>query len=698
MMKYLLLLCLSVGSFFWAQAQTPHCYTDQLADKLSAQHADYARYARDMESMYQDYIARGGANTRGGVRTIPVVVHIVQATPSITISDARVQSQIDVLNEDFRMMNADASQVPSEFSSVAADSEIEFCLATIDPNGCPTTGINRIVSPANANHLSSNSFALKSLIQWDPYKYLNIWVPERIIDDILGYATFPTFLNFNPSNDGVVINGQHFGRGNGIPTSTYDLGRTGTHEVGHWLGLFHTFQNACAGGSQTSCQTSGDNVCDTPPTAGSNFGCPGTQNTCSETFPQDLNDQTMNYMDYVDDRCMYMYTIGQKDRMWFYLDNIRDDVWSAANMTATGCDGTVSAGCAPSADFTANIISACVGQPVSFTDLSIGPPTSWDWNFTGGTPGTSTDPNPQVTYAAPGIYSVTLEVTNSIGSDTETKTSYIEVVESTPAPITESFEGIITFPQAWYANDDDGGGTWELTTQGSSDGNNSMHVDNYQGPTAGVDELISAPYDMSNLVDTKLIWDRAYKRYNAFLIDTLRVDVSSDCGNTWNSEWQGAGFTLASVGGIQVNAPFVPAATQWLSDTLDLTDYAGESDVRIRFQFVRGGGQNIFIDHLRAEGIVSRPDPSQANWSFQVTNPFTESLNIHYALARPGTVSFRLIDLQGRTLLEHQQGTQASGDHRIELNGPELQTLPSGIYFLEGNSAAGRVSLKVIKQ
>lgn len=698
MNRSILFLILFFSAFSWSSAQDQRCYTDELAAQMSAQYPEMERWSEDLEAQYREYIANGGASQRGGIRTIPCVVHVIQASPSIVITDARIQSQLDVLNEDFRMMNADANQIPSEFTSVAADSEIEFCLASIDPNGCPTTGINRIVSPANAAHVSSDAAALKGLIQWDPYKYLNIWVPEQIVDAILGYATFPTSLNFNPGQDGVVCNGENFGRGNGIPVSVYNLGRTATHEVGHWLGLAHTFSGGCTGMTQSSCEFSGDNVCDTPPTASANYGCPNTQNTCAETYPSDLNDMTMNYMDYVDDRCMYMYTQGQKDRMWFYLDNIRSQIWSGANLSATGCDGTVSPGCAPTADFTVNLQSACVGQSVSFTDLSIGPPTSWSWTFPNGTPSTSTDPNPQVIYSSPGIYSVTLEVTNSIGSSTETKSSYIEVVESTPAPIQESFEGIITYPAAWFTVDQDGSDTWELTTAGASDGNNSMYIDNFQGPSAGLEDLISAPYDLSNMIDPTLIWDRAYRRFNAFVVDTLRVDVSSDCGNTWTNEWEAGGIFLATAGGLQVNAPFAPSAAQWESDTLDLAAYAGSSDVRIRFRFVRGGGQNLYIDHLRMDGLVGQAEAVVSDWSFAVTNPFEQELNIRYQTARPTSVSFRLLDLQGRVLLEHNEGRKAAGNYELDLNTPALHNLSSGIYFLEGYSDAGRVSRKVIKQ
>jgi len=697
-MKNILLTVVLLFAVNLGFAQHPqHCATDAINAQMEAVHPAHQRFAESVEADYRQYISAPQQSGRM-VRTIPVVVHLIQSSPVGTITDDRVFSQIDVLNEDFRKMNADAGMVPMAFQGVAVDSEIEFCLAKIDPNGCPTTGINRIVSPSNASHVSSASSALKNVIQWDPYRYLNIWVPEEITDGVLGYATFPTWLSFDPGSDGVVVDGQHFGRGNGIPSSTYDQGRTMTHEVGHWLGLFHTFQSGCSGMSQSNCNSNGDNVCDTPPTSGSAFGCPGTRNTCAETFPSDQNDMTMNFMDYVDDRCMHMYSQGQKDRMFFYLDNIRSQVWSGSNLTATGCDGTVSPGCAPVADFTSSTVSACVGNPITFSDLSSGPPTGWSWSFPGGTPATSTSANPQVTYSAPGSYTVTLEATNSLGSNTEVKSGFISVVEPDPGMIQESFEGILLYPQGWYVEDIDGGDTWGLTTTSASDGNNSMVLENFQAPASSTGEaLVSVPLDMSNIVGGQLIWDRAYKRFNGFTIDTLRIDVSGDCGNTWNNEWEGAGLSLASVGGIAVSGPFVPSSAQWKSDTLDLGAYDGLPNVRIRFNFIRGGGQNLYIDHLRMDGLVSRAEPSDSDWSFETVNPFQQSLDIRYTLGKPAPMQFRLLDLQGRILIDQSLPLQSAGSHRHILDGSRIESLANGFYILEGRVGNQKVSKKVIK-
>ncbi|MEM7039857.1 MAG: zinc metalloprotease, partial [Bacteroidota bacterium] len=277
-----------------------HCGTDGIYQTQLQQSVTFRSLESQIERAYQQRLqqlaAHPHARTSGSVRTIPVVVHVIQTSDQVLVTDARIQSQIDVLNEDFRLLNADTSNIPAEHRPVAADTEIEFCLATIDPDGCPTNGIVRIVSASLANHDMDDAAQLKGLSQWDPYSYLNIWVPVNIQGGTLGYATFPINLNFAPSQDGVVVASQYFGRGAGVPPSAFNLGRTTTHEVGHWLGLFHTFQNGCAGTTAATCTTGGDLVCDTPPTANSNFGCPNTQNTCTET-PTDFNDQTINYMD-----------------------------------------------------------------------------------------------------------------------------------------------------------------------------------------------------------------------------------------------------------------------------------------------------------------------------------------------------------------------------------------------------------------
>ncbi|MCB0663092.1 MAG: zinc metalloprotease, partial [Saprospiraceae bacterium] len=190
-----------------------------------------AKQLQAIEEQTARIIAQQGVTDRA-VYTIPVVVHVIWNTTAENISDAQVQSQIDVLNEDFRRLNADANNTWSQ----AADSEIEFCMATIDPNGTATTGITRRQTTVSSFSSNDNMkfYSTGGTDAWPAGDYLNIWVCD-LSSGLLGYAQFPG----GPANtDGVVIDYAYFGR-NGSATPPFDLGRTATHEVGHWLNLRH---------------------------------------------------------------------------------------------------------------------------------------------------------------------------------------------------------------------------------------------------------------------------------------------------------------------------------------------------------------------------------------------------------------------------------------------------------------------------
>ena len=252
------------------------------------------------EEHTQAYI-KSGEKTRVVV-TIPVVVHILYKTTAENISDAQVNSQIAVLNADFRKTNADASLIPASFAGVAADCEVNFCLAQRTPTGAATTGIVR--KSTTVASWSTND-AIKYSAQggddaWNTSQYLNIWV-GTLGNSLLGYAQFPgTGL---AATDGVVILNTAFGT-TGTAAAPFNKGRTATHEVGHWLNLRHIWGDANCGS---------DLVSDTPTHNTANYGCPaaGHLSTCTGT-PVEM---TMNYMDYTDDACMYMFTAGQKARM-----------------------------------------------------------------------------------------------------------------------------------------------------------------------------------------------------------------------------------------------------------------------------------------------------------------------------------------------------------------------------------------------
>ncbi|MBI1769364.1 MAG: zinc metalloprotease [Bacteroidetes bacterium] len=249
-----------------------------------------------IENHTQKFIQAGGAavariNAAGKIE-IPVIVNVLYRLAEDNISDAQIQSQIDVLNEDYNATNTDVTKTPALFSGVVADVDVQFVLA----------GVNRKYSSKRSWRTND---AMKKTSQGgldptDPAHNLNLWVVNNM-GSILGYAQFP---GGSPATDGVVIAHNYFGRV-GVVSPPYHLGRTASHEVGHWMNLRHIWGDANCGN---------DFVSDTPVAQTSNFGCPSFPHV-SACGTDGHAEMTMNYMDYTDDACMYMFSKGQKDRM-----------------------------------------------------------------------------------------------------------------------------------------------------------------------------------------------------------------------------------------------------------------------------------------------------------------------------------------------------------------------------------------------
>jgi hypothetical protein len=298
MKKIVLLLCLLAVSIFFAQER--NCSSmDNLAYRM--QQDPELKQRMDAIEVFTRQRINDNQNNRvdGAVITIPVVVHVIYNNSSENISNAQIQSQIDVLNEDFRRTNSDANTIWQQ----AADTQIEFCLSKVDPNGNSSIGITRKASSRTSwgtNDAMKNS-SQGGVDPWDTSQYLNIWVCN-IGGGILGYAQFP---GGSAATDGVVNSPQYFGR-TGTATAPFNLGRTATHEVGHFLNLRHIWGDGGCGID--------DFVSDTPESDASNGGCATTHVSCGSL------DMVQNYMDYSNDSCMNLFTQGQKSRMRSVLD------------------------------------------------------------------------------------------------------------------------------------------------------------------------------------------------------------------------------------------------------------------------------------------------------------------------------------------------------------------------------------------
>src|SRR3954452_4012709 len=293
--------------------KTRSCGTMIVHERLLRTDPSYLAARNDSENRAFTYARRPDFLVgRSGVTVIPVVVHVVYNGAAQNISDAQIQSQIDVLNHDFRKTNADVSSTPGVFAPLAADARIEFELATTDPSSNPTNGITR--TSTTASGFTDDNKVKKASTggadAWPRDNYLNLWVC-RLSGGLLGYAQFPG----GPADtDGVVILDTACGT-SGTAAAPFNLGRTATHEIGHWLNLRHIWGddgNGCSGD---------DFIADTPNCAGANTGVPAFPHvTCSNGPNGDL---FMNYMDYTDDVGMFMFTSGQVTRMQACLDGDR---------------------------------------------------------------------------------------------------------------------------------------------------------------------------------------------------------------------------------------------------------------------------------------------------------------------------------------------------------------------------------------
>jgi hypothetical protein len=300
--RFILLLNIQVLWSALSLAQNViRCGTEQY---LQSQEEKFPGTIRKLKELQQT-AHRWAADHPGATRSsfvIPVVVHVIWHSNAENISESKILSQIDVLNEDFNRQNADTSKTPDVWKSVGGNISITFCLAAHAPDGSDTNGITRTYTDKTSfetdESMKHNSTGGED--GWPSDYYLNVWVCNLENNNggnhVLGFA----FVDPGGANDGVVISYNVFGRGESLK-QPYDKGRTCTHEVGHWLSLDHTFSGGCY---------SADGCDDTPPEFQEVYGCHSFPllDGCSINYPGVM---FMNYMDYTDDECMNLFTLCQ---------------------------------------------------------------------------------------------------------------------------------------------------------------------------------------------------------------------------------------------------------------------------------------------------------------------------------------------------------------------------------------------------
>jgi PKD repeat protein len=690
MKNHFLLLILLFATLFNVNAQDARCGFDERFDQMLSDDPTRVQTVLELQDAAQEIKRQrlnGESERSNDVRIIPVVFHVIHQGGSENISYEQIEDQVRILTEDYTRTNADTVNTRELFKPVAADAKVEFRLAKKDPQGNCTDGVVRIWSNLTNNAPES----IKSLSYWNSDRYFNVWVVNSIENDgpglIIGYAQFPGFGA--AETDGVVIRSDYVGD---IGTAAGRKGRAMSHEVGHWLGLFHTFQGGCNGGL-----FGGDGVDDTPPVAeGGNPGCPFTANTCDTDSP-DLLDQVENYMDYTSGSCQNMLTFGQKDVIDAALNGSRSQIHSTSNLSFTGVDSPGPSMCKPIAHFYTEKTLICAGNPITFTDDSYnGEVTTYDWQFPGATPSSSNDENPIVTYNAAGTYTVTQTVSNAQGNDSYTQTDYVTVLPSEAAIQNYfSFEGFEETEEDYIILSDNLGATWAETNAAFTD-NQSIYLNNYNGnPLGSQDEFQLPSMDLTNMNDPDLYFQLSYKQRTGGASDNLRVYASRDCGDSWSLRFNKSGASLATVSGTQ-GSPFTPSSSsQWELIDVNLSTFANDEHVLIKFRGTSDEGNNIYIDDIQISGPLGVSDV-QEDFEFTVgPNPMTVSSQVNLKVVNAGDYSISLTDVTGKLITTVYNGELNFGSHQFEI---ERQSINAGVYLIQVDNRQGRLVQKLIVQ
>lgn len=647
--------------------------------------------------------------------TIPVVVHVLWNTNAENISDTQVLSQIEVLNADFALLNADTVNIPQAFKTIVSATEFQFCMAQQDPEGNPTNGIHRVQTATTTFGANDQikSAASGGADAWDPTRYFNIWVGDLGFG-LLGYAQFPDDPNDNTY--GVAINYTAFGN-TGTAQAPFGLGRTASHEIGHCFGLYHIWgddNGACSGSDQ---------VADTPNQGDATSGC--------GTFPELDNCTTtgngimfMNYMDYSDDDCLNMFTRQQSQRMtnmfeqyWSVLaqstacsppivyaqDAGVDKIWSPeGNACETTIYPTIRLKNFGSEPLTSVLVKYTIdnGAPLSF---------AWTGNLAAGATADVVLPETTVIVGTHTIRAYT-ELPNNIADPNNTNDDWemdFQIIDATPVsvPLLQGVETLAFPSDGWEVVNPDGGITWERTTAAKKTGNASVYINNYDYDTAGnadsgvYDDFISPPVDLTALQGATLDFQVAYASYTAPATpnntwDTLQIWLQPTCGgepvllyNKYSSDLATANNTTNI---------FTPTASQWRMETIDLQPYTNLGNVRVVFRNRSHFENNLYIDdiniHAWAVGnnAVATPKP----YLHIAPNPFDQSTQIHCYAPTTSDIRITIYDAVGKQVLEQVQ-QQHNGSYHYTIT--EQQLPSAGIYVAQIHIGNAVFSQKIVK-
>lgn len=691
MSKYLILAyTLCIGIVAGAQDEIKFCGQTEQTQKLFERFHGLQDSAEEAQARLEAETQAYGQNRAGGdeIFIVPVVFHVIHVGGQEDITDEQIYTAMDVINEDFRLLNNDVDDIVDEFQSVAGDSGIEFRLAQLNPNGNCTKGITRTF---NALTYEGND-DMKELIQWPRNKYLNIWVCADAAG-AAGYSFLPGSVAGwqGADEDGIVIRHDYTGR---IGTSTVARSRTLPHEIGHWLNLYHTWGPGNNANQPDNCDID-DYVSDTPLTTGWS-SCNLSAESCGSL------DNVQNYMDYAG--CRRMFTEGQGDRMRAALQSStaqRNQLWTESNLVSTGVWNDEQILC--EAIFEVDKRVVCIGEEIQFIDLSYHGVSEWMWDFGNGVVLEGDDPevyeNPIYMYEEPGTYTVMLTIGNGIDETSVELESFITVLPPgylTP-PLVEGFED--EFPSdSWFLENFASDEAWQVTNTASYSGANSIKLlNNTNDIIPNYDEFYTATFDVT---DSEAIWiSYKWAHVNRFPAtdDRLRVSISPDCGESWYLKKIHRGLTDLPTANAS-NVSWTPSSQDdWTGNTIivDIESQLTETFM-VKFEFEAHGGNNIYVDDINISGSnpnsiieVNAGDMSMQIWP----NPVGDNGTIRFSTNQAQDLSISITDVVGREILTLHNGLVQAGESFYTFN---RNSLSSGAYFVVAQSGGQKIVKKVV--
>lgn len=666
--KTLMRSCLSLFNIFFILFSF-HSFSQERCGTITPGSGDFELWMESKKITKKNKSQNRANNTTQSVYQIPVVFHVLHNGEAVgsgaNISDHRIKQQLETLNEDFRRKNTDQVNTPMIFQEVAADTQIEFVLARQDPQGNPTNGIVRKVGTQNAYNARESArvatnTTLSNEVYWPPEEYLNIYC-LNLLPGQLGYSSFPETdlidgVPFNSADrilDAAVIDYEYLGI-NPDAAAFPSLGRTLTHELGHFFGLRHIWGDGNCGAD--------DFVEDTPLADNDHngYGAPcNFPRPNDETCPENPFDAEMfqNYMDYSDDECMNLFTLGQADRMRIVLENsprrtsllhspaledpiglFENDI-SIESITAP----LVSSNERPEIKFS---ILNRGSNPAEIFEMSVKVNETTETSsytiseFSSGKVTNITNISPQLNPGANVIELTVLSVNGTSDPSNFDNSKQVAVYVddySEPLPLQLNSN---TIDQWFLASTADT--LWENV---SNQGDGVVRANGFTNTVNGIKSwLISPVIDARFFNNTALSFEASYGRRTG-TNDLLNIQLSLDGGDSYEVI---ESYNPEQLSDTIVTERWQPEDSSWIHFDVDLNQLDGADNARLAFVFINGNGNDLYLREIN----LSNYTPAFIGDFRVFPNPATSSseINIGFNLAQKQPVTLQLIHASGQLI------------------------------------------------